>query len=99
MVGTTTPTKGATMSTFLRRRVPLTVLLAVVGLLSAGAVALAVTTLGGGGTVTRIYANGSNSATTTQSTAFVPIPFATRIIPVPAGETALVVARFGGESQ
>jgi hypothetical protein len=87
------------MSRILRRRAVLVVLLVVVGTLMTGAIALAVSSSGAAGTVTRVYANGSDDASVTNSTTFVALPGASRAINVPQGETALVVARFTGESQ
>lgn len=87
------------MARFVRRRAALTMLLVFGGMLVFGAIAFAVTSTGGGGTVTRVYAIGSDTATTTTSTTFVTLPAASRVITVPTGETALVVARFTAESQ
>ncbi|MDQ3890332.1 MAG: hypothetical protein M3312_07240 [Actinomycetota bacterium] len=73
----------------------------ILAMLIAASVAIAVASsisATGGGPITRVKVVRSNEATATRSTTYVTVPGATTWIHVPAGQTALILARFSAES-
>jgi hypothetical protein len=80
------------------RRSVLLLAVAAVGLLLASGVALAVTSVVGGGAINQVRVARSDEASTTSSATYVDIPAATVQITVPRGQRALLLARFSAES-
>jgi hypothetical protein len=63
-----------------------------------GGTAFGVLTFANGGPITKVLVRTGSSATVTSSTSYVDLPSALRTLTVPAGQKALVTARFTAES-